>query len=67
VREGDRILIDIDAHVVELLVPAAEIAARRAAFRAPQPKAASGYLARYARAVGPASGGASLNAEGESP
>jgi dihydroxy-acid dehydratase len=67
VREGDRIRIDIEARSLELLVPAAELEARRAAFAPPRRKPASGYLARYARDVGPASCGASLRAEGEAP
>jgi dihydroxy-acid dehydratase len=58
VREGDRISIDIDARRIDLDVAPAELAARRASFKAPPPKATSGYLARYARQVGSAAFGA---------
>ena len=63
VQEGDRILIDIEARNLELLVAPAELEARRAAHSPPARKPAKGYLARYARTVGPASAGASLHAE----
>jgi len=60
VNENDRILIDIDAGKIELLVPEGELAARRAAFAAPEPKVKTGYLARYARMVTGAENGAAL-------
>jgi dihydroxy-acid dehydratase len=60
VHEGDLIRIDIDGHSLELAVAPEELAARRAAFVAPEPKERSGYLARYARSVGSAAGGAVL-------
>jgi dihydroxy-acid dehydratase len=60
VREGDLIRIDIDGHSLELAVAPEELAARRSAFVAPEPKERTGYLARYARSVGSAAGGAVL-------
>ena len=60
VRNGDRIEIDIPARRLELLVPAAELAKRRKAWKAPKPKVTTGYLARYARMVRSAGTGAVL-------
>ncbi len=60
VREGDRIEIDIDELSIELKVDEAELAARREAFVAPPPRVKTGYLSRYARAVGSAAAGAVL-------
>jgi len=67
VREGDRIRIDIEGGSLELLVGEAELATRRAALVPPPAKPASGWLARYAKLVGPASRGASLSDQGGSP
>jgi dihydroxy-acid dehydratase len=60
VRDGDRIAIDIPARRLDLLVPEAELAKRRAAWKAPKPKVTTGYLARYARMVRSAGTGAVL-------
>jgi len=67
VKEGDIISIDIPAGKLELEVDEKELAARRAAWRAPSPKVRSGWLARYAALVSSASSGAVLAAprEGE--
>jgi dihydroxy-acid dehydratase len=62
VREGDMISIDIDAGKLELEVDEKELAARRAAWKAPEPRVKSGWLSRYAAMVGSASGGAVLSA-----
>ncbi|MBN2453542.1 MAG: dihydroxy-acid dehydratase [Candidatus Omnitrophica bacterium] len=62
VNEGDEIIIDIPARKLELNVPEAEIKARLAKWRAPEPKEQEGYLARYAKAVCSASEGAVLRA-----
>ena len=59
VREGDTIVIDIDNHRVDVQLSAEEIAARLKEWRPPG-RRLSGYLARYARLVGPASGGATF-------
>ena len=65
VREGDMISIDIDAGRLELEVSDGELAARRAAWKAPEPNVRKGWLARYAALVGSASGGAVLSAPSE--
>ncbi|MDD5556485.1 MAG: dihydroxy-acid dehydratase [bacterium] len=58
VRDGDGILIDIPGRSLTVALPPEEIAARLAAWRAPEPKVKAGYLARYARAVSSAAEGA---------
>lgn len=58
VEEGDRILLDIPARRLELLVDEATLAARFAKWKAPEPKIKSGWLARYAKAVTSAHTGA---------
>jgi len=60
VHEGDIISIDIDAGKLELEVSDAELARRRAAWKAPAPKERSGWLARYAALVTSAASGAIL-------
>ena len=50
VAEGDRIVIDADAHTIDLLVDDAEIAKRKANWKLPEPRYTSGFLAKYARA-----------------
>ena len=58
VEEGDRILLDIPARRLELLVDEATLAARRAQWQAPEPKIKTGWLARYAKVVTSAHTGA---------
>jgi dihydroxy-acid dehydratase len=58
VRDGDRIRIDAHTKRMNLLVDDAELAARRAAWVAPEPRHRAGLLAKYARLVGQAPGGA---------
>jgi dihydroxy-acid dehydratase len=60
IREGDEIAIDIPARKLTLAVDEAEIRARLAGWKAPEPKETEGYLVRYARMVGSASEGAVL-------
>jgi dihydroxy-acid dehydratase len=60
-REGDRIAIDIPARSISVLVSDDELAKRKAEWSPPPPKVSSGCLARYARLVGSASGGAVLD------
>ena len=60
VQEGDLIALDIPGRRVDLLVEPAELERRRAAWRPPAPKIATGYLARYARMVRSATTGAIL-------
>ncbi len=61
VQDGDIIRIDIPACKIDLLVDEAEISRRRAAWVCPEPKVKTGYLARYAKMVHPASEGAVLD------
>jgi dihydroxy-acid dehydratase len=58
VQDGDRIKIDIPAKTLTLLVDEAELAKRKANWRAPEPKIKHGYLARYSRMVSSGSTGA---------
>lgn len=60
VKSGDRIRIDIPNRKIELLVPEAELSARRAAWKAPAPKITRGWLGRYCRMVTSANHGAVL-------
>jgi dihydroxy-acid dehydratase len=60
-REGDVVEIDIPGRRLELQVDAAELERRRAAFRPIAPKVTRGWLARYAKQVGPAEEGAVLS------
>ncbi len=61
VEEGDRILIDIPACKIELLVPDEVLQKRRASWVCPEPKIKTGYLARYAKLVSSADKGAILS------
>ncbi|MDT7934172.1 MAG: dihydroxy-acid dehydratase [Sphingomonadaceae bacterium] len=58
VRDGDLIAIDAEAGTIDLLVEAAELERRRAAWVAPPAHFGSGALWRYAQTVGPARWGA---------
>ncbi|MGZ5079463.1 MAG: dihydroxy-acid dehydratase [Usitatibacter sp.] len=58
VKEGDSITIDANRKLVQLEVPDAEIAKRRAAWKQPKPKYATGVLGKYAKLVGTAAKGA---------
>ena len=60
VQNGDRIRIDIPARKISLLVDDAELARRRAEWKAPAPKITTGWLGRYARMVTSASKGGVL-------
>ena len=60
VKEGDIIAINIKECSVTLKVDDEELAARRAAWKAPEPKVKTGYLARYAKLVSSADKGAIL-------
>ncbi|MDR2097360.1 MAG: dihydroxy-acid dehydratase [Spirochaetaceae bacterium] len=59
-REGDRVSIDIPARALNTPVSEGELAKRKAEWTTPPPKVDGGYLARYAKQVGSASGGAVL-------
>jgi dihydroxy-acid dehydratase len=58
VRDGDRIRLDVASGRLDLLVDEDELATRRAGWTAPPPKHTRGVLAKYARLVGSAAGGA---------
>ena len=58
VHEGDSITIDVDKRVLNLNVPEAEIARRRAAWTPPKPRYTRGVLAKYAAQVSTSSLGA---------
>jgi len=57
VRDGDRITIDAARCEIAVEVSDQELATRRAAWKAPAPKATTGVLAKYIRLVKPASQG----------
>ena len=61
VREGDIIDIDIEAGTLTLEVDDVELARRRAAWIAPEPKYTTGVLSRYAKLVTSADKGAYLS------
>jgi dihydroxy-acid dehydratase len=63
VKDGDKILLDIPARRLELLVDEATLAERRAKWQAPEPKIKTGWLARYAKAVTSAHTGAITTAD----
>jgi dihydroxy-acid dehydratase len=63
VHEGDSITIDAHQLLLELNVPEAEIAARRAAWTQPAPRYTRGVLAKFARNAASASKGAVLDAD----
>jgi dihydroxy-acid dehydratase len=48
-RDGDRIVIDVRNHTIDLEVDAAELAARRVDWKLPEPRYTRGVLAKYAR------------------
>ncbi|MDN5790168.1 MAG: dihydroxy-acid dehydratase [Micrococcales bacterium] len=59
VREGDRIRLDVPSGTLDLLVPDAEMAQRRASgVRHPEPRYTRGVLSKYRKLVGSASRGA---------
>ena len=58
VQEGDSITIDAERRLLQLNVPAAELAKRRRAWKAPQPRYTRGVMAKYAKLVSTASRGA---------
>jgi dihydroxy-acid dehydratase len=58
VKEGDSITVDAHKKLIQLNVPEAEIAQRRAAWKQPPLRYTRGVLAKYAKLVGTASKGA---------
>jgi len=49
VRDGDRIVIDVEARTIDLDVAEPEIERRRGGWKVPAPRYATGVLAKYAR------------------
>ena len=58
VEEGDSITIDAKKRLIQLNVPAKELARRRKAWKAPKPRYTAGVLAKYTKLVSTASRGA---------
>src|SRR5512147_2917952 len=63
VKNGDSITIDAKQQLIQLNVPAKEIAARRKKWRAPKPRYTRGLMAKYMRLVSTASKGAITDSE----
>ncbi len=57
VKDGDRIIIDAEAKVVDLDIPEAEMAARKKAWKTPELRVKKGVLRKYAALVSDASHG----------
>jgi dihydroxy-acid dehydratase len=57
-RDGDTVVIDVDARRLDVEVEPAEIARRMAGWSAPAPRYETGVMAKYARIVGSAAEGA---------
>ncbi len=58
VKEGDSITIDARKRLIQLNVPAKELAARRKKWKAPKPRYTAGLMAKYMKLVSSASLGA---------
>jgi dihydroxy-acid dehydratase len=58
VRDGDSILLDVDARRLDLEVDGDELERRRAEWQPPAPRYATGVFAKYAASVGSAAKGA---------
>ncbi len=58
VADGDRIVVDVASRRIDLLVDPAELEARRANWKIPEPRYTSGFLAKYARLAAGAERGA---------
>ncbi|TMH41385.1 MAG: dihydroxy-acid dehydratase [Betaproteobacteria bacterium] len=63
VKEGDTITIDAKKRLVQLNIPARELAARRKKWKPPKPRYARGLLAKYMKLVSTASRGAITDSE----
>jgi dihydroxy-acid dehydratase len=58
VRDGDRIVIDVEAKTADLQVEPDELARRRAGWKLPEPRYTTGVLAKYAKLASGADRGA---------
>jgi dihydroxy-acid dehydratase len=63
VKEGDSITIDAKRHLIQLNLPAKELAARRRKWKAPKPRYTKGLMAKYMKLVSTASKGAITDSE----
>jgi len=63
VKEGDSVTIDAKKHLIQLNVPAKELAKRRQRWKAPKPRYTRGLLAKYMKLVSTASKGAITDSE----
>jgi dihydroxy-acid dehydratase len=61
IEEGDMITIDAKKRLIELNVPAKELAARRKKWKRPEPRYTTGVLGKYVKLVSPASTGATTS------
>ncbi|MFA6989565.1 MAG: dihydroxy-acid dehydratase [Candidatus Gastranaerophilaceae bacterium] len=57
-EDGDKIKIDIEKRILDVLIPEEVIKQRESVFHAPEQKVKTGYLAKYIKAVSSASRGA---------
>ena len=62
-RNGDRLVIDAERRRIDVVLGAAELKARKRAFKPRKPYATQGVLAKYARVVSSASLGAVTDLE----
>lgn len=62
-RPGDRIRIDIEKRLLEVDLSEAELKARRAAWKVPEPRVKTGWLYRYSKMVTSGSQGAVLRVD----
>jgi len=63
VKDGDSITIDAKKRLLQLNVPAKELAKRRKSWKAPKPRYTRGLMAKYMRLVSTASRGAITDSE----
>jgi len=61
IADGDRIVIDAEAHTIDLMVDADEIETRKQNWKLPEPRYTSGFLAKYAKLAQGAETGAITN------
>ncbi len=61
VEDGDAIVIDAEAHTIDVIVDEATLAARRKSWKLPEPRYTTGFLAKYAKLAQGAETGAITN------
>ncbi len=66
-KEGDSVTIDAHKQLIQVNIPEAELAARRAAWKPPAPKYTRGVLAKFAKLTSTASRGAVTDPELSQP